>query len=484
MSLIELVADILSIPYEKRLLIDDSDRFLRMFDYRKTLTDSSYRIVDYEDIEAFRLQFESEIKHSDDRWAVILSEDIYVPYDIRQKFFEVRLSLNAIFPRLDESTLRMYIADLDIIGFTYRELYTDKLSKEDTERFVTDTVFAPVNVKKYLEFRRLVLAERIFLNDKPINHVEWAEIAWAKAFLEGYAARVGIPYELSFVDDAFAAFVQSDYALLSGVANRAAPAILPKVLDYVAHDKAALIVMDGMSLFDFNILSRYFEGIEYEFRCTYALIPSTTAISRQSLLSGKYPRELADPFSLSKEEHGFYAAAAERGYTKQQAAYVRGYDVQPGPFTKLLAIIINDIDDIVHGQQQGRQGMYHDVTLLAKSGRLQALIRSLHHEGFTVYLTSDHGNTLCRGVGAIRSAGVEIETRSKRMLVLKDFAEISDTIFEHTVEYPGYYLDKNYKYLICKTGLTFDRKNNEIMTHGGITTSEVIVPFVKIKAVN
>ena len=110
----------------------------------------------------------------------------------------------------------------------------------------------------------------------------------------------------------------------------------------------------------------------------------------------------------------------------------------------------------------------------------QLLEQICKHKG-AVY---NHGNTLCLGIGSMRNAGVEVETRSKRMLVLKDFADISGTVAENTVDYPGYYLDKNYKYLVCKTGVSFESKNSEIMTHGGITLGEVVVPFVKIKAVD
>ena len=485
MTLVEIVADVLAIQYEKRLLIFDTEGVMIAFDYPTMLASSSYRVVSYDDIEAFRLLYENEIRNSDGKWAVIVSNDSYVPYDIRKKFYAVQLSLNTLFPRLDESTLKMNISDLDIIGFTYGEVFADKLSALETECFISKTVFSAANIERYLEFRRLVLTECISSSSgKPLSYSEWFDIARARALVEVYAARAGLTVDLSFVDDAFAQFALGDYSKLSGQTSSAAPTILPKVFDYIAKDKAALIVMDGMSLFDFNIFSRYFDGVEYELQCSYALIPSTTAISRQCLLSGKYPRQLENPFSLSKEEKGFYDAAAELGYTKKQAAYVRGYDVQPSPFTKLLAVIINDIDDIVHGQQQGRPGMYNDITLLAKTGRLQALIRFLHKAGFTVYLTADHGNTLCRGIGALRNTGVEVETKAKRMLILKDFADVSNDVTENTVEYPAYYLDKNYRYLICKTGVSFDNKNSEVMTHGGITLDEVIVPFVKIKAVD
>lgn len=485
MTLTEIIADVLSIQYEKRLLVFEVEGFRGNFDYIELLAESSYSIVTYDDIEVFRLLFENQIKCSNDKWAVIVSDDSYVPYDIRKGFFEVELSLNTVFPKLDEAILRRNAADLDIIGFTYGEVFSNKLSAHETELFISETVFSSANIKKYIEYCRHSLFERISSsNGKSISYTEWINIAQVKAAIEVYAARAGLSINLAFLEDAFATFVMGDYSKLSGQTSSEGPIILPKVFDYIAKDKAALIVMDGMSLFDFNILSRYFHGIEYELQCSYALIPSTTAISRQSLLSGKYPRQLETPFVLSKEEKGFYDAAEEYGYSKKQASYIRGYDVEPSLFTKLIAVIINDVDDIIHGQQQGRQGMYNDIILLAKSGKIQSLIRSLYKAGFTVYLTADHGNTLCQGIGALRNVGVEVETKAKRMMILKDFADISKVVTENTIEYPAYYLDKKYKYLICKTGISFNSKNSEVMTHGGITLDEVIVPFIKIKAVD
>jgi len=483
MTLAGLVADVLSIQYEKRLLIFDTEGFRKAFDYTKMLTDSSYNVIYYDDIEAFRLRFEKEIKALDNSWAVIVTDDSYVPCDVHKVFYEVQLSMSTVFPKLDEAVLREHVADLEIIGFTYGEVFADKRSMRNTESFISDMVFSTANVKKYLAFSKLVLTERLSSSAKPISYSEWIDIAQIKAAAEVYAARARLTVDWSFIDDAFATFAMSDYSKLSGQTSSTVPTILPKVFDYIAKERTALIVMDGMSLFDFNILARYFDGIEYEQQCSYALIPTTTNISRQCLMTGKYPIQLEDPFTLSKEEKGFYESAAEHGYSKQQTLYSRGYDIQPSPFTKLLAVIINDVDDIVHGQQQGRPGMYNDITLLAKTGRLQALIHSLYNSGFTVYLTADHGNTQCRGIGTMRT-GVEVETKAKRMMILKDFADISSEVSENTVEYPGYYLDKNYKYLICKTGVSFDNKNSDVMTHGGITLYEVIVPFIKIKAVD
>ena len=476
------MAKLFSIDYEKRLLIFDNDGFCAVFDYTRLLMSQGFEVIWYEDIEAFRLMYEQEIKNSDHKYAVIVSSDIYVPYDIRKQFFEVDVTIRSIFPKLHEDTLRRYIRDIDLISFAYEELYSSCDTREMTEKFISDTVFSKENIKNYCE---LMIKKLLPSGDKSdITANGWIEIARKKALLDYYAAKANIPLDTSFVDAEFIRFIFDGYQRLSGETKKEAPAILPKVIDFIAHGKTALIVVDGMSLFDFEIISRYMNDIDYEYHCTYALIPTTTAISRQGLLSGKYPRELEKPFTLSQEEKGFMEAAGSRGYNKQQSLYARGYNPPISYFTKFAAIIINDIDDLAHGQKQGRVGMYNDVSLWAKSGKLQTLIKDLYTQGFKVYITSDHGNTPCIGAGAIRNAGVEVETRSKRMLVLKDFAEENDSFREKVVVYPGYYLDKDYKYYVCESGVSFDNRNELVITHGGISIDEVIVPFIKVKAVS
>jgi hypothetical protein len=317
------------------------------------------------------------------------------------------------------------------------------------------------------------------------RYTDWIEVAKQKAAIHYYAVGADITVDLSFADKAFTRFIDDGYAKLYSEIGGGAPAIITKTLRAICGDdnkKVALLVMDGMSMFDFEIISRCFDGIDYELYGSFAIIPTTTPISRQSLLSGKYPRELATPFSLANEEKEFRAGAKVQGYTDNQIQYVRGFELEISPFVKIVAVIVNEVDDIVHGQKQERTGMFNDMNVLGKSGKLQKLIRQLAGRGFTVYITADHGNAPCVGVGGFRS-GVEIETRSMRMAVLKDFADENGLLTEYADEYPGYYLDKKYRYFVCKSGVSFDSKGERVMTHGGMTLDEVVVPFVKIKGV-
>lgn len=474
----ERIKDLLSTAYENRVLIHDADSFSAVFDYVRLLTALGYEVIRYNDVERFRYLYETEIKCSDNRIVVVAENHHFIPYDIRKTFYEVSLSLETVYPRLNANTLRKHMNDIAVIDYAYDNLYADVKTEKQTERFITQSALSGENIKQFVMQADGSLVEAA---QKASSPADWISVAKQNAKLEVYAARIGLERQQDIINECFKTFIFDGYQKLSGIVSQDAPSILPKAIDMVAGGKIALIVADGMSLFDFEILSKSLSDFDYDFNCSFALIPTTTSISRQSLLSGKYPQQLENPFSLAKEESGFIDAGIAHGYTKQQCFYGRGYEALPSPLVRFAAIILNDIDDMVHGQKQGRQGMYNDVSLLSKSGKIQTLMSCLLDNGFSVYLTADHGNTCCIGGGSLKRTGVETETKSKRMLILKDFADIADDLADRMLVYPGYYMDKSYQYLICKDNTSFDNKNETVMTHGGITLEEVVVPFVRIR---
>ena len=474
------VRNLLQIEYENRLLIYDTDDFASCFDYALLLMANDFEVYLYNDIERIRYEYETKMREDDARCAIVVSSDIYVPSDIRNAFFEVTISLNNLYPHMDALVIQQHISDLDLIDRSYDAFEQNCMKKSSTEYYISKFSFSDQNVKDYIAEQEDTIKQMI--SSGTVSYSDWIGIARKNAKLERYSCLHYISRDQSFLDEAFREFILTDYKKLAGIVTQNAPSILPKTIDKIATgEKVALVVADGMSMFDFEILSTFMKDLDYFSDGSYALIPTTTSISRQALLSGKYPQQLENPFSLAKEESGFYAAAHERGYDKSQCFYGRGYDAEPGPLARIVAIIINDIDDMVHGQHQGRMGMYNDVTLWAKEGKLQKLLITLLDKGFNVYLTADHGNTHCIGGGNIKKLGVETETKSKRMVVLKDFAEASDDLKKRTFEYPGYYMDKSYQYLICNGRTSFDNKNEDVMTHGGISLEEVIVPFVEVR---
>ncbi|MBS4024832.1 MAG: PglZ domain-containing protein [Clostridia bacterium] len=478
----EYILKTLVANYEDRVLIFDFDVIEGRYSYTSLLLKQGFHIIAYDNATEFRYIYESRIKNSRDKFAVIISQEQYVPYDILQRFYCVTISWDKLFPKLNRDDLiREKNIELPLLYSAYENL----TFIENTSSYATDKAYAKENVDIYLqELKEELLA---LISESDVNYNTWTSIASKKGKAEYLAAKSGNTIDFSFIDEKFKNFILEEFKTISSVINKESPVVVSRVMDFIAknNEKVALIVLDGMSVFDFNIISSEFDGIEYQESYIYALIPTTTAISRQSLLSGKFPVELDKPFNLSREEKEFKVQAKALGYLDNQIYYARGYDPEIGPNVKCLSIILNDIDDLVHGQLQGRIGMFNDINYHAKSGKIQNLINWLYKKGFHVYLTSDHGNTLCKGLGLVKGTGVEVETKSKRMIILKDFANSKELIEKYNlIEYPGYYLDKQYEYLICNTGTSFDTKNSMVMTHGGISIDEVIVPFIKVKAVH
>lgn len=482
----EYVIQTLGVNYEEKVMIFDFDNIESRYSYTSVLSELGFRLISYDDALEFRYLYESEIKKSSDKFAIIVNCEQYVPYDILHSFYGVTISWDTLFPNLNrEALIKDKTLDLPLLYRAYEKLYENLTVFERTSSYVIESVYGKENVEIYLqELKKEIMVK---LSGSEVDYNTWFYIASKKGKAEYLAAQSSNTVDFSFIDEGFKKYVVDGYKTVSSVVQKDSPVMVSRVMDFITkkNEKVALIVLDGMSVFDFNVISSEFEGIDYEEGYIYAMVPTTTAISRQSLLSGKFPVELDKPFNLSREEREFIYKAKSVGYLDHQICYTRGFDSHIGPNVKCLSVILNDIDDMVHGQLQGRIGMYNDVKLFAKSGKIQQLISKLYKKGFSVFLTSDHGNTLCTGHGVVKGTGVEVETKSKRMLILKDFANRKDLIENYNlIEYPGFYLDKQYEYLICNTGTSFDTKNAKVMTHGGISIDEVIVPFIKVKAVH
>ncbi len=476
------VIELIEAEYEDKLIIIDYENMNEEFGYVEYLQSKEFNVVYYDDVEEFRYCFESEIKRSERKWAVIIQKDIYIPYDMREMAHLVELSMASIYDKLDSNALKQYDLNYGILSIAVEEIYQDELSYKETVELFNSYEKNWRYVEVYCQQLITMINKILSISDK--TYVEWNTIAKLKAKINYYHAMHNKKVDFKFIDDEFKAFIIKSYGTLSSEVNRSYPVLVTNVMNFLeGNEKVALIIFDGMSMFDFEIISKEIGDFKYDYDCSYAIIPTTTSISRQSMLAGKFPIELEKPFSLEKEEKEFYKAAKKAGFDDKQIAYERGYDFHRSPFCKFLSVIINDIDDLSHNQLQGKIGMLSDVKHLAKTGKIQTLFKELISEGFSVYITSDHGNTECIGKGRPKGIGIDVETRSNRMMILKDFAEKNKYIDEGTFEYPGYYLDKQYDYLICESGESYDIKGSSVLTHGGISIDEVIVPFIKIREV-
>ena len=249
------VAELLNINIEKHILIFDWEHFDAVFDYRQQLIDAGYAIFEYNDIEEFRLKFETLIKNADTKNAVIVeTSTIYIPYDIQKFFTCYTLSLINLYPNLNAWVLKQYMQDLNLVDYSYDRNYKLLVDESQTKDYICNEVFSKDNIHDFI-----LDADILLLNTakRAKHYLVWIKIAKENAKIEYYAAIIGYQRKTEELNGSFKQFLLSQYKTISGSVNKYAPSILTKTIDFIAHDRVVLIVMDGMSLFDFGVISRH-----------------------------------------------------------------------------------------------------------------------------------------------------------------------------------------------------------------------------------
>ena len=480
----DYVYKVSSAEYTNRMILIDLDHIADSTDYTDAFVSHGFEIIRYENDLHFRIHYERIWKGNSGKISIISDGEKYIPYDIQACAKVFRFSKSDLFPRLNPLILKNKGAvDYDLISEAYQNDYEIRKTVNESIVFLETKVYEKNNVRAFLSDR---VRNLIDTAQSSMSYREWFSISQKKALLDALAIEYDTLTDTSVINVLFRDYMMNQYGKLSSVLDRESPVLVCKAMEFMhEHSKRfVIIIMDGMSEFDWNILAKSFDGIHYEETAAFAMIPTVTSVSRQCLLSNKYPSQLIDPWSQSKEKQEFFDCARKMGFTAAQISYHRGYDADFGSLIRCGAVIINDIDDLVHGQKQGRIGMFNDVSVMAKQKKLVDMTRRFLSAGFDVYITADHGNTNRRGMGKLMSTGVETETKSRCMLVLKGFAD-KDSIKEKysLLEFPKTYLPKEYDYLICDVGDSFDAKGEEVMSHSGISLEECVVPFIKIKAV-
>ncbi len=474
------------LEYENLILAIDMDKLTMKTEISEMIRNHGFSIVEYSDVEDFRYKFESEIKESEDqKYFVIVNKDIYLPYDVREFFYVVSIKKEVLFSKLDYSVLSSKRKiDLDLLSIAYDHLYKEKLTSTETDAFLEVDIYGDDYIQEYIEKKKHMI--KILLNGN-ISYETWFTIAEIEASMKRMLLKTNNEFKVDAIEqlisEAFSNFLISNYNSLANRSYFKHPVMLNKVIEYILlnHEKVALIVMDGMSVLDWQIIDEQLEVSAYT-NYSFALIPTITSISRQSLLSGKLPVEHTKPFSLSNEKKQFIENLVDHGYKKETIKYHRGYDFDIYRTDKFITTIVNDIDDLVHNQIQGVKGLYRDIKMLADSDKLNKLINRLKNEGFDIFITSDHGNRSTIGICKPKGLGIEVETKSQRMIINKEYAD-SDTLMDQFMlkEFESNYLPNDFKYLICDDNSSIGKKGENIISHGGISLNEVIVPFIRVE---
>lgn len=284
--------------------------------------------------------------------------------------------------------------------------------------------------------------------DQDARHDDWLHLARRRAelavlTLESEAplpapARRKMATLQAQIDEALVSWLKKRYAGLFNlpptppVMLHHIPRFLSRYVTDAKEHKAALIVVDGLSLDQWIILRRelvrHHSGFRFREDAVFAWIPTLTPVSRQAVFAGKPPIYFPENIHRTDKEPALWTQFwVDQGLTPQEVAYTKGLgDVIPDGVkeriahtrTRVIGLVVSKVDRIMHGMQLGSAGMHNQVRQWAGQRFLADLLCRLLRNGFRVHLTSDHGNVEATGYGRV-DEGAVADRRGSRARIYK-----------------------------------------------------------------
>ena len=473
------------IEYVNALIVRDPDWLWRHSGVGALAAEHGFVCHEAPDSLELRWVYEKKVLEEHEKCVILYAAD-FLPWDIAQNVTVFNASYDGVFGQLDTAVLRTFRnINFDLLSVAYRELFSP-LGKDDTEDFCCGTIW---NGEYLRATSGEYLQECDALLQKPPTRDDWMHIADRLGFIQ-LAERLDAAPE-SFrewydrASAAFLAWMQSEYRYLSGTPTKRQPFLMNQALDYIRRNnsgKAALVVMDGMSFADFHMILRDMARSNGSMRYTglFSFMPSITSVARQSLFSGKLPAEHPKPFDLANEEKQFRAYWQEHGVKDHEIYFAKAEEPDWPDKTRVAGIVVNIVDDLMHSELQGNKGLYAALSTWLDTGKLARLIWRLAEDGFSVYMTADHGNTAAIAQGRFSKPSIILENASRRAAIYQAFAGAEELDKFSVVEYTGPYMPKGYRYFAFAPHTCYGQAGTEYISHGGLTIEEMIVPFVRI----
>jgi len=288
-------------------------------------------------------------------------------------------------------------------------------------------------------FRRLCKKFESELPAADVSHRDWQKTSqrWAELIVLRWecdesleAAETTAWNDLQgLVEEAFAKWMMNRYGSLHNLPYHNQPVMVHQIARFLAVErtrkkikKIALLVLDGLACDQWLLLKKGIESSDdswqFEESTAFAWVPTLTSVSRQSIFAAEPPLYFPDSlFTTTKERSHWLRFWENHDVPPACVELVTNIDGPNDPGLEealgnhrlsILGVVWNKVDDIMHGMQMQTAGMHDQVRLWVSQGHLQQLLSRLNGEGFTIYITADHGNVTATGIGNPRE-GVTAE---------------------------------------------------------------------------
>ena len=302
------------------------------------------------------------------------------------------------------------------------------------------------------------------------------------------------------IEDNFAAWMLNRFGSLHNLPHTTEPVMVHHVPRYMAAvrakeelSKLALVVVDGLALDQWLVLRRCFEAKEVPWKLeessVFAWVPTLTSVSRQSIFAGVVPHLFPDSlYTTNREPNHWIRFWEDRDVNRGAVEYAKMVETGESeqldkclqnPHVAIVGIVVNWVDKIADTEKQGTAGVHDAIKLW--SSKFVSLFERLLDEGFAVFVTADHGNVAAEGMGEPKQ-GVLVESPGNRARIYDNpmFLAEAQAQYQYSNEWPAIGLPSDRHTLLPKGLRAFTQSGKHVVSHGGISLEEVIVPFVRI----
>jgi hypothetical protein len=462
------------------LLVENNDGFLFREDVIKLCKESDIKVVKGSSIKQ-RVEFELRDTNS---ILVLLSEDNsnYLE-DIKQKATAVEFFIKDYISGYHIPTISN--KSIPILEILHQTKQFVSLSKNQTiqevkkvKSIVKKVTFIPLDLQELSGSLNDVLAASV---------IDWVRIA--KIVSTALLASIGtkqlekVMLKIKDVNDIFQDKLKKDFQSSKNSSAVKRPQIVSKILDYLnfnfKKEKVALIVVDGLSYWQYQLLSEKLNGNLKE-QVIYSWIPSITQLSRQAIFRGATPETdyKQGPTSELKLWKTYWKS---KGFNELEIRYNhQKIDLENLINIKRFAAVYKDLDDYMHSSID-----YTDLLKLTENwiqrSEIVSVVDSLLNENFKIFITTDHGNIQAKGwrglQGKEKLGTNKSGSRSQRHL---EYSEkwLSDEFIINNPELKDSLVMED-QAVYFKDDLSFSREKT-LVTHGGAHLLEVLIPFIEI----
>lgn len=483
------IIDLLNLKENRLSIIKNTDRFFYRKDVLEELDELKFRIVFGSALE-LRIDFELNYKRNlDHNFLYLIDNREDLLEDMRSEGCYYDFQLISYFPEYSPDTIQNY--SLYELYLLYFNKPTRTLSESQTAAYLRRCVTIENSDKDFISQRLLSDLKSI----TSLTDIIWENVILpvSKVMLSAIKAELweDIKPEIENLNERFQQYLLDNFKshiIPSSFAKR--PRIVSNVLPYLnlnfkTKDKIALIVIDGMSYWQYLMLSSHFgDEVESSNEVIYSWIPSITQLSRQAIFRGLIPQSSykQDP---TNEANLWYTFWRQKGLLDAQIRYDYN-SLQDKNLNNILRLALVDIslDEKMHASSDYND--LYDLTQnwIENTGILPAIHRLLS-EDFEIFLTTDHGNIKAKSltnIGSKEKLGTNKSgSRSLRHLEYSDNWLKEQFLANHSdwLQFLGQ--DKNTIYI--KNDLAFSN-DDSLVTHGGSHFLEVLIPFTRLKKVN